>query len=54
MRVTTEAPGDAQKAIMSTELRPDEDPALLRGPDRIELFPMIILEDVEPAADSRS
>ena len=31
---------DAQKAIMSTELLPGEDPALLPGPDRIELYPV--------------
>ena len=32
---------DAQKAIMSTELLPGEDPALLPGPDRVELYPVI-------------
>ena len=31
---------DAQKAIMATELLPGEDPALLPGPDRIELYPV--------------
>jgi hypothetical protein len=31
---------EAQKAIMGTELLPGEDPALLPGPDRIELFPV--------------
>ncbi len=27
----------AQRAVMATELAPDEDPALLPGPDRVEL-----------------
>ncbi len=31
---------DTQKAIMSTELLPGEDPALLPGPDRVELYPV--------------
>jgi hypothetical protein len=31
---------DASKAIMATELLPGEDPALLPGPDRIELYPV--------------
>jgi hypothetical protein len=37
---------DAQKAIMSTELLPGEDPALLPGPDRIELYPVLEVMDV--------
>ncbi|MFC0110680.1 hypothetical protein [Kibdelosporangium aridum] len=36
---------DIQKAIMSTELLPGEDPALLRGPDRVELFPVVAMHD---------
>ncbi|MBJ8343791.1 hypothetical protein [Antrihabitans sp. YC2-6] len=32
---------DGQKAIMATNLLPGEDVALLPGPDRIELFPVI-------------
>jgi hypothetical protein len=32
---------DIQKAIMTTELQADEDPALLPGPDRIELYPVL-------------
>ena len=44
---------DAQKAIMGTELLPAEDPALLRGPDRIELYPVIAAQDVNPGDDSR-
>lgn len=36
----------AQKAIVATELLPDEDPALLTGPDRVELFP--VMEVWEP------
>ena len=45
---------DAQKAIMSTELLPGEDPALLPGPDRIDLYPVINVEDVNPGSDNRS
>jgi hypothetical protein len=41
---------DAVKAIMSTELLPGEDPALLPGPDRIELYPVHHVEDLNPAA----
>jgi hypothetical protein len=37
---------DVQKAIMSTALLPGEDPALLPGPDRIELYPVIEVHDV--------
>ena len=45
---------DAQKAIMSTELLPGEDPALLRGPDRIELYPVINVQDVNPGSGNGS
>jgi hypothetical protein len=45
---------DAQKAIMSTELLPGEDPALLPGPDRIELYPVIGAHDINPASETRS
>lgn len=45
---------DAQKAIMSTELLPGEDPALLPGPDRIELYPVTDVDDVNPARETRS
>jgi hypothetical protein len=45
---------DAQKAIMSTELLPGEDPALLPGPDRIELYPVLDVHDVNPASERRS
>ena len=31
---------DTQKAIMSTTLLPGEDPALLRGADRVEIYPV--------------
>jgi hypothetical protein len=41
---------DAQKAIMSTELVPGEDPALLPGPDRIELYPVLEVLDLGPAS----
>jgi len=37
---------DAQKAIMATELLPGEDPALLPGPDRVELYPVIEVQEV--------
>jgi len=50
---TEQALLDAQKAIMGTELLPAEDPALLRGPDRIELYPVIAAQDVNPGDDSR-
>jgi hypothetical protein len=45
---------DAQKAIMSTGLLPGEDPALLPGPDRIDLYPVIAIQDVNPGSDNRS
>ena len=51
---TEQALLDAQKAIMGTELLPGEDPALLRGPDRIELYPVIAVHDVNPASQDRS
>lgn len=40
---------DAQKAIMSSELLPGEDPALLPGPDRVELYPVLDVHDIDPA-----
>jgi hypothetical protein len=36
---------DAQKAIMATTLLRGEDPALLPGPDRVELYPVIETND---------
>ena len=45
---------DAQKAIMNSELLPGEDPALLPGPDRIELYPVISFLDVDPASGTGS
>jgi hypothetical protein len=42
---------DVQKAVMASELLPGEDPALLPGPDRIELYPVINVHDVHPASD---
>jgi hypothetical protein len=44
----------AQKAIMSTELLPGEDQALLPGPDRIELYPVLEVHDLGPADDTRN
>ena len=32
---------DTQKAIMSTQLLPGEDAALLRGADRVEIYPVL-------------
>jgi hypothetical protein len=37
---------DMVKAIMATELLPGEDPALLPGPDRIELYPVQHVHDI--------
>jgi hypothetical protein len=37
---------NAQKAIMATELLPGEDPALLPGPDRVELYPVIEVQEL--------
>jgi len=51
---TEQALLDAQKAIMGTELLSGEDPALLRGPDRIELYPVISAQDVNPGDANRS
>ena len=45
---------DAQKAIMSTELLPGKDPALLTGPDRIELYPVLEVHDLGPDDETRS
>ncbi len=44
---------DAQKAIMSTELLPGEEPALLAGPDRVELYPVTGVHDINPAGEPR-
>jgi hypothetical protein len=40
---------DAQKAILSSELLPGEDPGLLTGPDRIELYPVVQVHEMDPA-----
>jgi hypothetical protein len=45
---------DAQKAIMATELLPGEDPALLPGPDKIELYPVLDVRDLNPATTTGS
>jgi hypothetical protein len=45
---------DAQKAIMSTQLMPGEDQALLPGPDRVELYPVLEVHDLGPADETRS
>jgi hypothetical protein len=45
---------DAQKAIMATELLPGEDPTLLRGPDRVELYPVLDVHDLNPANQTRT
>jgi len=45
---------DMQNAIIGTELLPGEDAALLPGPDRIELYPVIDTHDVNPSSESRS
>ena len=45
---------DAQKAIMGTGLLPSEDPALLPGPDRIELYPVSGVHDINPASETGS
>jgi hypothetical protein len=45
---TEQALLDAQKAIMSSELLPGEDPALLPGPDRVELYPVIQVKEINP------
>jgi hypothetical protein len=36
------------------DLLPGDDPALLPGPDRIELYPVIGVHDVNPASNTRS
>jgi hypothetical protein len=45
---------DAQKAIMATELLPGEDQALLPGPDRIELYPVLDVHDIDAASRNGS
>ena len=49
---TEQALLDMQKAIMSTSLLPGEDPALLPGPDRIELYPVIGTHEVSQAGET--
>lgn len=46
---TEQALLEAQKAIMGSQLLPGEDPTLLPGPDRVELYPVTQVHDVEPA-----
>jgi hypothetical protein len=46
---TEQALLDAQKAIIGSELLPGENPALLPGPDRVELYPVTDVSDIEPA-----
>ncbi len=41
---------DAQQAIMATELLPGEDPALLTGPDRVEIREVVYTWDREKEA----
>jgi hypothetical protein len=50
---TEQALLDAQKAIMSTTLLPGEDPALLPGPDRVEMYPVIEVDDLAAAGSTR-
>jgi len=38
MSTSVEALEDAQRVVMSTELLPGEDPALLPGPDHVDLY----------------
>jgi hypothetical protein len=45
---------DVQKAAMTTELLPGEDPALLTGPDRIELYPVIEVREVGLVSENRA
>jgi len=47
---TEQALVEAQKAIMGTELLPDEDPALLTGPDRVEIYPVV--QEYQPGGHS--
>jgi len=49
---TEQALLDAQKAIMNSELLPGEDPALLPGPDRVELYPVVQVQDINPDSAS--
>ncbi len=39
----------AREVIMSTELLPDEDPALLSEPDRVEIYSVIDSRTYQPA-----
>ena len=45
---------DMQKAIMGTDLLPGEDPALLPGPDRIEIYPVIGTHEINQADETGS
>ncbi len=51
---TKEALLDAQQAITGSALLPGEDPALLPGPDRIDLYPVVEARDINPAGETRS
>jgi hypothetical protein len=46
---TKQALIDVQKEIMGTDLLPGEDPGLLPGPDRVELYPVAQAHDIAPA-----
>jgi hypothetical protein len=39
---------------MATELLPDENPALLPDPDRVELYPVLEVHDLNRSAQTRS
>ena len=45
---------DAQRATLSTELLPGEEPALLTGPDRIQLASVLAQSSQRPPISSRS
>ena len=44
---------DVQKAVMTSTLLPGEDPALLPGADRVEMYPVIETYDYAPVASPR-
>jgi hypothetical protein len=50
---TEQALLDAQKAVMATALLPGEDPALLPGPDRVEMYPVIETDDYATIGSDR-
>ena len=53
LALSVEAIEDAQRVMLSTELLPGEDPALLREPDRVDLYRVSSLRVATPPRPTR-